>query len=94
MPEANCDIACPGFKRWVKGIYDTDPSGKYLVGENGTPMASRTFCFNEGNTCPHTACLLHRAGKGTTAPSTIKLYPNTTLKVQINRGGTGKLTQL
>lgn len=83
--QANCEIACPGYRRWVKGYYDVDSGGRYLLNEQGKPIPERTYCFNENNTCPHETCLLHRKGKGTVAPSSIKLYPNTFEKVPIKR---------
>ncbi len=83
--QANCDIACPGYKRWVQGVYDTDVTGRYKLGENGLPLIERTFCFNENNACPHDMCMLHRSGRGKVAPKAVKLYPNTFEKVPIKR---------
>jgi len=83
--QANCEIACPGFKRWVLGYYDTDRQGRYKVGENGLPMIERTFCYNESNTCTFDTCMLHRAGKGKVSPRAVRLFPNTSEKVPIKR---------
>jgi len=84
--QANCDIACPGYGRWVKGFYDTDKAGKYLVGENGLPIVTRTFCY-ESATCPHGACILHRRGLGKVMPKAVRLYPNTVERVPAKRRG-------
>jgi hypothetical protein len=89
---SNCEIACPGFKRWVAGYYDVDASGRYLVGENGAPVTERTFCFNQNNTCPHDSCVLHRGGKGTIVPKAVKLAPNSYEQVPLKRRGTGFLS--
>jgi hypothetical protein len=83
--QANCEIACPGYKRWVLGYYDVDKKGAYKVGPNGLPLIERTFCFNERNTCSFDTCLLHRAGKGAMAPKAVRLFPNTFEKVDVKR---------
>ena len=65
-------IGCPQHNLLVRGQYDCDETGQYLLAANGGFEMDRVTCGQWGGRCMQTLCALHRynrRGRGTWLPS-------------------------
>ena len=53
-------IGCPQYRRVVRGTYECDERGSYLLGPGGTFVLHRARCGQYGGRCMQTLCALHR----------------------------------
>lgn len=67
-------IGCPQFHRLVRGGYECDDEGNYLLASDGSFALRRVRCGHDGGRCAETLCALHRhnrRGPATWYPSEI-----------------------
>jgi len=67
-------IACPQYRKLVRGEYACGPDGKYLLGPGGEFVLGRVRCGHNGGRCMATLCALHRynrRGPGTWYPGRV-----------------------
>ncbi|MFP4105199.1 MAG: hypothetical protein ACLFVU_03820 [Phycisphaerae bacterium] len=72
-------IGCPQSHALVRGMYDCDDSGEYLLGHDGNFVLARARCGQDNGRCAQTMCVLHRYNrrrKGSWYPTTILAMPN------------------
>jgi hypothetical protein len=71
-------IGCPHYKRFVRGEYEIDAAGEYVLGPDGSFLLGRTRCGHNAGRCTQTLCVLHRhCRRGPTSwfPERIRPYP-------------------
>lgn len=69
-------IACPERRKAVRGQYECDDRGNYLLAPDGSFVLSRLRCGLDRGCCAQTLCALHpynRKGPGTWLPDEIIL---------------------
>jgi len=67
-------IGCPQYTRLIRGSYECDDRGRYLLAPDGTFALPRVRCGQYGGRCMQTLCVLHRfnrRGSGSWFPSQI-----------------------
>ena len=65
-------IECPHYQKLVRGTYECDPDGHYLVAADGSFVLDRARCSHNAGRCAQTLCVLHRynqRGGGSWYPS-------------------------
>lgn len=72
-------IGCPQYRRSVRGTYECDDAGSYLLGPEGEFLLDRVACDQLGGRCMETLCVLHRfnrRGPGAWYPDRIYAAPD------------------
>ena len=67
-------VGCPQYRVFVRGSYECDENGQYILAADGSFALSRARCGHYGGRCMQTLCALHRynrRGKGSWFPQTI-----------------------
>lgn len=79
MPERRSIlIGCPHYRRCVRGSYECDGQGNFLVDSAGRFLLHRVRCGHNGGRCTQTLCVLHRynrLGQGSWHPAGIWAAP-------------------
>ena len=57
-------IACPQYRKMVKGSYEVDAQGRYRLGAGGEFLLRRARCGLAGGRCTQTLCVLHKFNRG------------------------------
>ena len=57
-------IGCPQYRELVRGSYECDESGRYMLGAEGQFVLRLVRCGQRGGRCMETLCALHRFNKG------------------------------
>jgi len=57
-------IGCPQHRKLIRGSYECDDGGRYLLGADGTFVLQRVRCGHDGGRCMQTLCVLHRFNQG------------------------------
>lgn len=71
-------IACPQYRRLVRGRYECDERRRYRLGPGGRFVLGRAACGQLGGRCMETLCALHRhnrRGPGTWYPDRLLAAP-------------------
>ncbi len=56
-------IACPQYRRTVRGTYQSGEDGSLLLGGDGEYILDHVRCEQYGGRCMQTLCALHRYNK-------------------------------
>lgn len=67
-------IGCPQFNKLMRGSYECDDEGNYLLAPDGSFALPRVRCGHDGGRCAETLCALHRhnrRGPATWYPSKV-----------------------
>jgi hypothetical protein len=71
-------IACPQYRRYVRGVYLCDRAGATALTDGGTISLAHVQCGQEGGRCAQTLCVLHRynrRGAGSWFPESVRFAP-------------------
>ena len=64
MPTRAIWIGCPQHGRLVRGTYDCEATGQYLLDTNGEFLLPHVHCGQDGGRCAQPLCVLHRYNRG------------------------------
>ena len=76
-------IGCPQYRELVRGSYECDESGAYMLGADGQFVLRLVSCGQRGGRCVETLCALHRFNKGGGAT----WYPSEVLAMRESSSG-------
>ena len=71
-------IGCPEYHVLVRGTYECDENGRYLLDSKGAFLLAMVRCTHHGGRCAQTLCVLHRynnRGPGSWFPDRVLAAP-------------------